>query len=112
MCALDIVANNTDRKSGHCLLDADDRIWGIDNGLCFHPDPKLRTVIWDFAGEPLPDDVVDGLDRLLDTLPAGLDPYLDDEELAAVGTRAAWLRRVGRFPTPDPYSRPYPWPLV
>ena len=49
---LDMVANNTDRKSGHCLL-AGDRVWAIDNGLCFAPDFKLRTVIWEFAGEPL-----------------------------------------------------------
>ena len=47
------IANNADRKGGHCLLDADGQLWGIDHGLCFHAEPKLRTVIWDFAGEPL-----------------------------------------------------------
>ena len=52
LALLDIVANNTDRKSGHCLL-AGDRVWAIDNGLCFAPDFKLRTVIWEFAGEAL-----------------------------------------------------------
>ena len=50
LALLDVVANNTDRKSGHCLL-AGDRVWAIDNGLCFAPDFKLRTVIWEFAGE-------------------------------------------------------------
>ena len=54
MCAFDLLANNTDRKSGHCLLDADGHVWGIDNGLCFHDEFKLRTVIWDFGGEPMP----------------------------------------------------------
>ena len=55
MATFDVVANNADRKGGHCLLDADGQLWGIDHGLCFHADPKLRTVIWDFAGEPLAD---------------------------------------------------------
>ncbi|MGD9797664.1 MAG: SCO1664 family protein [Acidimicrobiia bacterium] len=112
LCALDIVANNTDRKAGHCLLDRDGRIWGIDNGLCFHPDPKLRTVIWDFAGEPLPDDVAADLTGLLRRLPAGLDPFLDEEELDAVADRTAALLEAGRFPSPHPDRRPYPWPLV
>ena len=66
ICAFDIVANNTDRKSGHVLIDADRHLWGIDNGLSFHAEFKLRTVIWEFGGEPLPDDVADGLTRLLD----------------------------------------------
>ena len=56
MCAFDLIANNTDRKGGHCLVDGDGHIWGIDNGLSFAIEFKLRTVIWDFAGEPIPDD--------------------------------------------------------
>jgi uncharacterized repeat protein (TIGR03843 family) len=112
LCALDIVANNTDRKAGHCLLDPDGAIWGIDNGLCFHPEPKLRTVIWDFAGEPVPDRVLTDLDALLARLPAGLDGLLDDEELDAVASRTRWLLRAGCFPAPSPDHRSYPWPLV
>ncbi|HEX9260026.1 MAG TPA: SCO1664 family protein, partial [Acidimicrobiales bacterium] len=57
ICALDVVANNTDRKSGHVLLGLDDNLWAIDNGLCFATEFKLRTVIWDFAGEALDDDL-------------------------------------------------------
>ena len=57
LCAFDLVANNADRKSGHCLLGRDGRLYAIDNGLCFHVEPKLRTVVWDFAGEPIPEDV-------------------------------------------------------
>lgn len=112
MAALDVVANNTDRKSGHCLLGTDGRIWGIDNGLCFHPDPKLRTVIWDFAGEPIADDILADLHRLLAELPAGLEAFLDAEELDAVGARAGQLVRAGVYPTPDEWDRPYPWPLI
>ena len=64
MAAFDLVANNADRKGGHCLLDAEDRIWGIDHGLCFNAAPKLRTVIWDFAGEPIAEPLLADLRRL------------------------------------------------
>jgi uncharacterized repeat protein (TIGR03843 family) len=112
ICAFDLVANNTDRKSGHCLQGEDGRIWAIDNGLCFHPEPKLRTVIWEFGAEPVPPDLLVDLERLVGELPAGLDAYLDEEELDALADRARWLLRAGRFPVPDAYHRPYPWPLV
>ena len=61
MCAFDVVANNADRKSGHVLRGPDDRLWAIDHGLCFHRQPKLRTVIWDFAEEPVADDLLEDL---------------------------------------------------
>jgi uncharacterized repeat protein (TIGR03843 family) len=113
MAAFDIVANNTDRKSGHCLRSAvDGRIYGIDNGLCFHPDPKVRTVIWDFAGEALPGALVDDLVRLPETVPGDLAPLLDEEEIEGVLHRAAALVAAGELPEPDPYGRCYPWPLV
>ena len=55
VAAFDVVANNADRKSGHCLRSEDGTVWLFDHGVCFHEDPKLRTVIWEFAGEPLAD---------------------------------------------------------
>jgi len=80
ICAFDLVANNADRKSGHCLLGPDGRIWAIDNGLCFNVEPKLRTVIWDFAGDALPDGARADLRRLVKQgLPAALTGLLDDE---------------------------------
>ena len=112
MAVFDIVANNTDRKSGHCLLGEDGRIWGIDNGLCFHPEPKLRTVIWEFAGERIPDDLLADVEALADRLPGGLDALLDEEELDAVRHRAHRVVAKRKFPEPDPYGRAYPWPLV
>ncbi len=54
ICLFDLVANNADRKAGHCLLGPDGRVYAIDNALTFHAEPKLRTVIWDFSGEPIP----------------------------------------------------------
>lgn len=113
ICALDIVINNTDRKSGHCLLGNDGRIWAIDHGVAFHHEYKLRTVLWDFAGEPLPDDIAEALWRFLergisDDVAALLDPFERDAILAR--TRA--LATVGRFPHDDTGGRRYPWPLV
>lgn len=112
LCAFDLVANSADRKGGHCLVDADGRIWAIDNGLTFHEEPKLRTVIWDYAGEVIPGDVVEALRRLLDQpLPEVLAGYLTPSERDALRTRAAALLGSGRFPH-DPTGRRYPWPLV
>jgi uncharacterized repeat protein (TIGR03843 family) len=112
LCAFDLVANSTDRKGGHCLVDEDDHIWAIDNGLSFHQEFKVRTVIWEFAGERLPDDVCEGLSRLVqDGLPPELAELLDPFERDAVLTRAGALLQTGSFPH-DPTGHRYPWPLV
>ncbi|HUC38483.1 MAG TPA: SCO1664 family protein [Acidimicrobiales bacterium] len=112
ICAFDVVANNADRKSGHCLLGDDGTIWAIDNGLCFHREPKLRTVIWEFAGERLPERVTEDLDRLHGRLPGELSGLLTVGEIEAVSRRARALVADGRFPVPDPDRHHYPWPLV
>ena len=112
ICAFDIVANNTDRKSGHCLLGEDGTIWAIDNGLCFHPRPKLRTVIWEFAGEPVPRPLLDDLATLRSQLPGPLSVLLDAEEIEAVAQRADDLLDSGFFPIADDDYHHYPWPLV
>lgn len=112
LCAFDLVANSADRKGGHVLIDDRDRIWAIDNGLCFHAEFKVRTVIWDFAGEPLPSGLASAIAGL--TAPGALDglvPLLDDHELDALRERANDLLSTGRFPH-DPTGRRYPWPLV
>jgi uncharacterized repeat protein (TIGR03843 family) len=112
ICAFDILANNADRKSGHCLLAEDGAIYAIDNGLCFHVEPKLRTVIWDFAGEPLPGSIVDDLRRLLAApLPPALAGQIDPDECRALLKRGRALVKTGRLPT-DTLGRGYPWPLV
>jgi len=111
ICAFDVVANNADRKAGHCLL-ADGTIWAIDNGLCFNVDPKLRTVIWDFAGEPVPPALLDDLRRLgASGAPAALADLLAPEEREILVRRAKALARAGRFPA-ERGGHAYPWPLV
>lgn len=111
LAAFDIVANNTDRKSGHCLIDADDRVWAIDNGLCFSADFKLRTVIWEFGGEPIPADVLAAVQRIADSPPIDVAALLDDDEIEAMVERATMLAAGGMFPI-DSTGRRYPWPVV
>jgi uncharacterized repeat protein (TIGR03843 family) len=113
----DVLVNNADRKGGHILLDARDHIWLIDHGVCFHQEPKLRTVIWDFAGEPIPEDLLGAVQAARAGLQPGaelataLAELLEPGELAALRARAEAVLRERRFPLPGP-GRPYPWPLV
>jgi uncharacterized repeat protein (TIGR03843 family) len=112
VCLFDLLANNTDRKSGHCLLDTEGRIWAIDNGLSFHHQFKLRTVIWEFAGEPIPDDLLVDVERLhAEGPPPALVPLLDRFELDALGTRAGAILADRCFPV-DTTGHRVPWPLV
>ena len=111
ICAFDLLANNADRKSGHCLA-AEGTIWAIDNGLCFHVEPKLRTVIWDFAGEGLPADVRADVEAFARRgAPRGLERLLTKDEGTALVARAKRLARDGVFPADESGYR-YPWPLV
>ncbi|MGH8921019.1 MAG: SCO1664 family protein, partial [Actinomycetes bacterium] len=112
MAAFDVVANNADRKGGHCLVDGEGRLWGIDHGLCFNDSPKLRTVIWDFAGEAVAEGDLEDLRRLVADGPGpALESLLSGRETAAMTTRAAALTRRGCLPEPRT-DHPYPWPLV
>jgi uncharacterized repeat protein (TIGR03843 family) len=117
MAAFDVIVNNADRKSGHCLIDGDGHIWGVDNGLTFHPLPKLRTVIWEFAGEDIPQTLRRDAERLAREVGtragwvSGLREMLTGPELKALAYRARRLADDGRYPVPS--SRwAYPWPLI
>lgn len=123
----DLLINNADRKGSHVLVDPGGHIWLIDHGICFHVEDKLRTVIWDFAGETIPERLCADLDhfrRLLSQLMgkaisksepgsvAALEAYLSAAEIAALTQRAASLVTEGRFPNPEQGRRQYPWPPV
>ncbi|RME46659.1 MAG: SCO1664 family protein [Chloroflexi bacterium] len=118
LAALDYVINNADRKSGHCLLGSDGRIWAVDHGVTFHTLPKLRTVIWDFAGQPIPDPILDDLEAFHSRLTAGdpvqttLQRLLARDEIDALRQRVRDLLRNRVFPRPDPHRRHIPWPPV
>jgi len=112
----DFIVNNADRKGGHCLLDSSGTIWAIDHGICFHTQPKLRTVIWDFADQRIPSELVDDMTTLLDRpgregTARALRELLSQAEIAAVFKRIEGLVRTKRYPEPGP-GRQYPWPPV
>ncbi len=112
----DVVVNNADRKSGHCLLGEDGELFVVDHGVCFHEEPKLRTVIWEFAGQPIPPDAASDLEAFGARLRSGslgahLRTLLSPAELDATDERLRDLLRSGRFPEPGP-GRPFPWPVV
>lgn len=116
VAAFDVVTGNGDRKSGHCLEGSDGRLWVVDHGLCFSERPVLRTVIWEFAGEPVPAPLLDDLRRLEQELHGGalrdeLRDLLTDGEIAATADRARELASTGRYPFPGP-GRSQPWPAV
>jgi uncharacterized repeat protein (TIGR03843 family) len=117
VAAFDLLVNNADRKGGHVLLSPDEHVWLIDHGLCFNVEDKLRTVIWDFAGEPIPEGVLADIETFRrrlqpsDPLWGTFESLLSLEETQALAQRASRLSRTRRFPLPGP-GRPYPWPLV
>lgn len=112
ICAFDLLANSADRKGGHCLAGDDGRVWAVDNGLTFHCETKLRTVIWEFGGQPIPGPLLRDVARLADEGPPDtLDGLLDVSERAALRRRAERVAESGTFPI-DTTGRRYPWPLV
>ena len=115
--AFDVLANNADRKGGHCLRAfADGHVYGIDHGLTFHVEDKLRTVIWDFAGDLVPDPILAVVECILEDLDGALGQRLGEllapVEVEAVGDRARVLLRKGKFPVPDEGYHSVPWPMI
>jgi uncharacterized repeat protein (TIGR03843 family) len=112
----DVIANNADRKGGHCLLAPDGSIWVVDHGVCFAVAPKLRTVIWEFSGERIPAQLLEDVRRVAAELRTGdlrrtLSPLLSRGEIDATAARADALLAEKRFPEPGD-DRPFPWPPV
>ncbi len=110
LALLDVIANNADRKGGHLLTDAGGRVWGIDHGLTFNAEDKLRTVLWGFAGRPVPAALLADLQRLLAGGLEGPGQHLSLVEADAARARLASLVRHARFPQPQPGWPRLPWP--
>jgi hypothetical protein len=114
----DILINNADRKGGHLIFGEDGRLWLIDHGLCFNVEEKLRTVIWDFAGEPIPDelcaDLQDFRQKLVPPSPLldQLTEHLSSDEILALINRVDTLLPCKQFPFPPQDRRAYPFPPV
>ncbi|GAB20579.1 hypothetical protein GOEFS_120_00390 [Gordonia effusa NBRC 100432] len=116
LAVLDVIINNADRKGGHILVTADGETFGIDHGICLHTDDKLRTVLWGWAGESIPADLLRDVERLTQELTDPTDPlrerlatHLTADELEALVLRCAILVETGTMPEP-PLHRPIPWP--
>ena len=114
----DVIINNTDRKGGHIIFGEDDHIWLIDHGVCFHAHPKLRTVVWDFAGQPIAEKHLQQIISLKEKLAPGQEPheqlshYLASEEIGTMISRINGLLKTGVFPRPSDNRYSYPWPPV
>lgn len=117
LTAFDYIINNADRKSGHCLKGLDGRLWAIDHGICFHYEYKLRTVLWDFTGQPLPATIMNALCELRermnrhDAFAQTLSELLEKAECRAFRRRLDHLISSGVFPSPGPGPN-IPWPPV
>lgn len=115
LALLDVVVNNTDRKGGHVLHGTDGRAYGVDHGICLHSDPKLRTVLWGWAGEPLGEECSEKLRKLCAEVDGQLGEvlaaHLTAGEIRAVADRADRLLQAGVFPAPVEQVRSIPWPL-
>jgi len=112
MC-FDLLCNNADRKGSHVIIENDThKLWLIDHGVCFHEEDKLRTVIWDYAGQAIPENLLDDISRLSSNvdLLAGLQPYLSPGEISALIARAQGLVASRTFPFPPEDRRAYPYP--
>lgn len=119
ICAFDVVVNNADRKGGHVLVDSQGHVRQFHDGITFHTAPKLRTVIWEFAGQPIPAVLLDDLERLAAQTQDGDSAYrqamgdlLDEHEIEAFEKRIRHLLRTRKFPQPGPNGPNYPWPPV
>jgi len=114
----DLLVNNADRKSGHLLVDPKGFLWSIDHGLCFHVEDKLRTVLWELAGEGIPAELMADVKETLACLKPGqalyksMKPYLLPEEISAIVARGQKVMEKGIFPDPPEDRRAYPWPLI
>ncbi len=117
LAVFDIVINNADRKAGHILIGAEQQIWSIDHGVCFNVEDKLRTVVWDFALEPIPVTVLEDLERFYNRLISDQLLKTEFQELISEIEFQALTQRVNDLLTNPIYPQPdtqwsYPWPLV
>ncbi len=119
MAAFDVLVNNADRKGGHCLVDHQGRVWGIDHGITFHSQNKLRTVIWDFAGEPVADNLLADIEELCGKVEDDTQPYhqalknlITEREIHAFRSRIRLFLKQKKYPQPGPSGPNYPWPPV
>jgi len=118
MALFDVLVNNADRKGGHCIVDEQNHLWGIDHGITFHAQHKLRTVIWNFVNQPIADDLLVDIQTLRSKLENPSDAYLCEMETLISKTELrSFIRRIDNlltnkfYPAPGPGPN-HPWPPV
>ena len=113
LALFDTIINNTDRKFGHLLVDSVGKLRGCDHGVCFHQENKLRTVLWQFAGDNFIPEEIELLNRVdnLD-LSSALEDLLTAAEISAIHLRISDLLAAGHFPFPSDQWPAIPWPPV
>ncbi|MDQ3733204.1 MAG: SCO1664 family protein [Actinomycetota bacterium] len=116
MAVLDVVVNNADRKGGHLIPMPNGHVYGVDHGICFSTQPKLRTLLWRWAGRPLPEEAVEVLERLSTELSgelgAALEEHLTGSEVKQTRRRVATLLHTGVHPEPSGEWPALPWPPI
>jgi uncharacterized repeat protein (TIGR03843 family) len=116
LAIFDVIANNADRKGGHVLSTVDGHVYGVDHGVCFHVQNKLRTVLWGWIGGPLPEPALEVLGKLRadlsGALGAALAEHLTAAEVRKIGSRVEGLLTAGCFPAPSGDWPAVPWPPV
>jgi len=112
LALFDLLVNNADRKGGHIFFEnVTHKLFAIDHGICFHEEDKLRTVLWDFAGQKIPADLLERLRVAVSpSLLTALEPYLNPDEVSALCARAEYIRKKGTFPRQPRDRRAMPWP--
>jgi hypothetical protein len=115
----DLLINNADRKSGHVIFDFKNKPWLIDHGLCFNVEFKHRSVIWDFAGNKIPEELKGDIQKIVQVLESNklrlvrkLNMLLSKKEVFSIIERGRYLMHQGEFPYPEPNRRSYPWPPI
>jgi uncharacterized repeat protein (TIGR03843 family) len=110
LALFDAIINNTDRKFGHILIPSEGLLFACDHGITFHQDPKLRTVIWQFAGDAFAAREKDILERALEINMEFLETLITSVEIAALRARIETLLNAGTFPYPSEEWPSVPWP--
>ena len=112
IAAFDVIVNNADRKAGHLVVDTAGKLWSVDHGICFSDDPKLRTVIWAFEGEPMPNALVETLREFVsrEGWKSDFETLLHTDEIDALRRRIEAVIREPCYPVPSPDGRHVPWP--
>ncbi len=112
LAVFDAITNNADRKAGHILTNSDQQVWAIDHGVTFNVEPKLRTVLWGWLGQAIPDALIEDLKNLEGNLATSeISQLISEDEFLELKYRISELIETKTFPSPNPNWPAVPWPI-